>query len=33
MMYSSNAEKISSGEIDKKTMQKIAKQMKGKIKF
>lgn len=33
MMYSKDAEKISSGEIDKKTMQKIAKQMKGKIKF
>lgn len=33
MMYSTDAEKLSSGEIDKKTMQKIAKQMKGKIKF
>ncbi len=33
MLYSSSAEKIATGQIDKKMMQKIAKQMKGKVKF
>ncbi len=33
MLYSSSADKLASGQIDKKMMQKIAKQMKGKVKF
>ena len=33
MMNMQNPEKLASGQIDKKMMQKIAKQMKGKFKF
>ncbi|MAG40198.1 signal recognition particle protein [Candidatus Pacearchaeota archaeon] len=33
MMNMQNPEKLASGQIDKKMMQKIAKQMKGKVKF
>jgi signal recognition particle subunit SRP54 len=33
MMSMQNPEKLASGQIDKKMMQKIAKQMKGKVKF
>ena len=32
-MKMQNPEKMASGQIDKKMMQKIAKQMKGKVKF
>lgn len=33
MIHSTNPEKMASGQIDKKMMQKMAKQFKGKIKF
>ncbi len=33
MIYSSSSEKIASGQIDKRMMQKIARQMKGKVKL
>ena len=33
MMKMQNPEKMASGQIDKKMMQKIARQMKGKVKF
>jgi len=33
MMSMQNPEKLASGQIDKKMMQKMAKSMKGKIKF
>jgi hypothetical protein len=33
MMTMQNPEKLASGQIDKKMMQKMAKSMKGKIKF
>jgi signal recognition particle subunit SRP54 len=33
MLHSSSADKLAEGQIDKKMMQKIARQMKGKVKF
>lgn len=33
MIYSSSADKIANGQMDKKTMQKIARQMRGKVRL